>query len=91
MRSLAGIAIGFLLLVFTAVEGSHTHTESDPPGACSVCLVGHEGGPPPVADVSVIVEADLVRTPALPANRLISGVLHLSPHRSRAPPLSISL
>lgn len=86
-----GIAIVLSLLFFTTVEGSHTHTESDPSAACSVCQIGHEGVPTPAADAPVIVETDVVRTPALPGSRLISGVLHLSHHRSRAPPPSISL
>ena len=91
VRALASFAIGLSLLFFTAVEGAHAHEEPDSPGACSVCLVGHEGVPPPAVGAPVIVEADVVRTPALPVSRLISGTLHLSPHRSRAPPLSISL
>ncbi|MCY3679729.1 MAG: hypothetical protein OXH66_19360 [Gemmatimonadetes bacterium] len=91
MRSLVGFVASLSLLFFTTVESSHTHTESDPSAACSVCQIGHEGAPPPVADAPVIVEADVVRTPALLESRLITSVVHLSLHRSRAPPLSISM
>ncbi len=90
-RTPVGIAIGLSLLFFTTVEGSHTHTESDLSAVCFVCQIGHEGIPTSVVDAAVIVEEDVVRTPTLPENRLIFGVVHLSPHRSRAPPLSISL
>jgi len=91
VRALASFAIGLSLIFFTAVEGAHAHEDLDPPGVCPVCQIGHEGVPTPVADGSVIVEADLVLTPEFPRSRVISGVLHLAPHRSRAPPLSISL
>ena len=91
MRSLVGIVVGLSLLFFTAVEGFHTHAESDLSAVCSVCQIGHEGVPTFAVDAPVIVEKDVVRTPTLPGNRLISGIVHLSPHRSRAPPLSSSL
>ena len=91
MRSLVGVVVGLSLLFFTAVEGFHAHTGADLSAVCSVCKIGHEGVPAPAADAPVIVEADVVRTPALPGSGLISGILHLSPHRSRAPPLSSSL
>lgn len=91
VRALVGIAVGLSLLFFTAVEGFHTHAESDLSAVCSVCQIGHEGVPTPAVDAPVIVEEVVLRTPTLPGNRLIFGVVHLSPHRSRAPPLSISL
>lgn len=91
VRALVGIAIGLSLLFFTAVEGSHTHAESELSAVCSVCQIGHEGVPTPTVDAPVVAEEDVVRTPTLPGTRLISGIVHLSPHRSRAPPLSISL
>lgn len=88
---MVAIAIGLSLFIFTTVEAGHTHAESDPRDVCSVCQIGHEGVPTPAADAPVIVEAEVLRAPALPGNRLISGVVHLSPHRSRAPPPSFSL
>ncbi|MDE2806499.1 MAG: hypothetical protein OXN18_15260 [Gemmatimonadota bacterium] len=91
LRAPMGIAIGLSLLSFTAVEGSHTHAESDLSAVCSICKIGHEGVPTPAVDASAIVEADVVGTPALPGSRLISATVHLSPHRSRAPPFRISL
>lgn len=91
MRALVGIAIALSLLVFTAVEGSHTHTGTDLSAVCSVCKVGHPGVPTSGAAAPVIVEPGVLRAPALPGHRLIAGIVHLSPHRSRAPPLPVSL
>jgi len=91
LRSLAGVAVAASLLVLTAVEGSHTHTGADLSAGCSFCKVGHQGVPTPAADTPVIVEPGALHAPAPSGHRLTPGVLHLSPHRSRAPPLSISL
>lgn len=90
-RAFVGIAIGLSLLVATAIEGTHTHTESDMSAVCSVCKVGHEGVPPAAADPPVIFGAGALQAPPLPGHRLIAGIVHLSAHRSRAPPLPISL
>ncbi len=89
-RASMGFAIALSLLIFTAVEGSHTHTGADLSAVCYVCNVGHQGVPTSAADTPVIVEPGALHALALPVQRLISGVVHLSPHRSRAPPLSIS-
>ncbi len=91
VRSLAGIAIGLSLLFLTAFESTHTHTESDLSAVCSVCEFGHQGVQTATADAPAVLEPGVVRTPALPGSRLTSGIVHLSPHRSRAPPPSISL
>jgi len=91
VRALAGIAIALSLLIFTAVEGSHTHTEADLSAVCSVCQVGHQSVPTSAAHTPVIVEPGVLHAPALPGHRMISGMVHLSPHRSRAPPLPVSL
>ena len=91
VRAPVGIAIGLSLLFVTTVEGSHTHAESELSAVCSVCKIGYEGVPTRAAGAPVIVEADVVRTPALPGPQPIAGTLHLSAHRSRAPPLSVSL
>ncbi len=90
MRSLVGIAIGFSLLIFTIVEGSHAHTEADLSAPCSFCKIGHQGVPTSAANTPVIVEPGALHAPAAPVQRLIPAVIHLSPHRSRAPPLPIS-
>ena len=91
MRALVGIAIGFSLLVATTVEGSHKHAGSDLSAVCSVCEISHQGVPTSAAGPPVIFGAGVLQAPALPGHRLIPAIVHLSPHRSRAPPLPVSL
>ena len=91
VRAAMGTAIALSLLVFTAVEASHTHTESDPPGECYVCELGHQGAPTPAMGTAAIVQPAVSRIPPLPGHRLVPGIIHLSAHQSRAPPLPISL
>ena len=90
-RASMGFAIALSLLVFTAVEGSHTHTGGDLSAVCSVCQAGHQSVPTSAADTPVIGAPGVLHAPALPGHRLVAGIVHLSPHRSRAPPLPISL
>ncbi len=90
-RASVGTAIALSLLIVTSVEGSHSHEESDLPEVCSVCELGHQGAPTPAIGTAVIVEPGVLQAPAPPGNRLISGSFHLSAHRSRAPPQTISL
>ena len=85
-----GIAVVVSLLVATTVEAGHSHTESDLSTVCSVCKLGHQGAPTPPVYAPIIVEPVALRLPALPESGLIPGVVHLSPHRSRAPPPPIS-
>lgn len=91
MRTLVGIAIAVSLLVATTAEGAHTHAEADMSAVCSVCEIGHQGVPTSTAAPPVIIGAGVLQAPALPGPQLIAGVVHLSPHRSRAPPLPVSL
>ena len=91
MRAPVGIAIALSLLVATTIESGHTHTRADPSVVCSVCKIGHQDAPMSAAASPVIVEPGVLRAPALPGHRLIAGIVHLSLHRSRAPPLPVSL
>ena len=91
IRASVATAIALSLLLVTAAEGSHSHEESHPPEICAVCELGHQGAPTPATGTTIIVEPGVLQTPALSGSRLISGIVHLSAHRSRAPPLSISL
>ena len=91
MRASVGIAVALSLLVANAVEGSHTHKGADLSAVCSVCKIGPQGVPPSAAHTPAIVEPGILRAPALPGHRLIPGIVHTSPHRSRAPPLPVSL
>ncbi len=92
MRVLTGLLVALSLLVVGLAEGSHTHDgAADSPAACSVCELSHRAGPVPSSATPRIEEPTLVPAPALDGHRLIAGTVHLSPHRSRAPPLPISL
>lgn len=91
MRASVGIAIALSLLVATAAEGSHTHGGADLSAACSVCEIGQMGMAASAADPPAIIGAGVLQAPALSGHQLIAGTVHLSPHRSRAPPLSVSL
>ena len=91
MRAAVGTAVALSLLIVTAVEGSHSHAESDLPAVCSVCELGHQGAPATSTGTTVIVEPGVLQGPALPGHPPASGIVHLSAHRSRAPPQPISL
>ena len=89
LRSATAIALS--LLIVTSVEGSHSHEESHLPEVCSVCELGHQGAPTPAIGTAVIFEPGVLQSPALPEHQPVSGIVHLSAHRSRAPPRPISL
>ena len=91
MHASVGIAIALSLLVATTVEGTHTHAEADMSAMCSVCEIGHQGVPTSAGGLPVVVGAGVLQAPTLPGHQLFAGIVHLSPHRSRAPPLPVSL
>lgn len=94
VRTLAGVLVGLSLLLVTAAEGSHTHDGdggAHSPAACSVCELAHRVGLDVSAGTPGVAELDLVRVPAPDAHGLTARRVYPSPHRSRAPPLPISL
>lgn len=91
MHASVGIAIALSLLVATTVEGTHTHAEADMSAMCSVCEIGHQGVPTSAGGPPVIGGAGVLQAPTLPGHQLFAGIVHLSAHRSRAPPLPVSL
>ena len=92
MRLLTGVPVALSLLFVTAVEGSHTHGGAgDTPAACSICHLSHQAGPVISSATPNLAGRVIVRAPALPGLRLSPGIVHRSSHRSRAPPLPISL
>ncbi len=91
MRTLVGAAIGLSLLVGTTIEAAHTHTATELAALCSVCKLPHQDATASVPGESVVIASSLVSPPALPEHRLIPGIVHVLPYRSRAPPLPISL
>ena len=90
MRALLGAAIGLSLILGITIESTHVHAVTDLSAVCSVCKLSHHGTQPSDPGTLVIIAAGLVSASALPGHRLIPGIVNLSPHRSRAPPLAIS-
>ena len=91
-RLLSGALVALSLVVVGLAEGSHEHDgASDPPAACAICELSHKAGPVPSSATPRPEGPTLVQAPALRGHRLNVGAVHLSPHRSRAPPLPISL
>ena len=92
MRLVTGILVAVSLLLVIAAEGSHTHGgAADSPAACSICELTHKSGPVVSTAAPSVTGPDVAWAPALTGHRLNARAVHLSPHRSRAPPLPISL
>ena len=92
MRLPAGLLVALSLVVVGLAEGSHEHDDAaDSPAACAVCELSHRAGPVPASATPRLEGPTLAQAPAVRGQRLNVGAVHLSPHRSRAPPLPISL
>lgn len=92
VRTLTGIAVVLSLLVVSVAEASHSHEdEAGSAAECSVCQLsttpGHTTGSPTPG----LTGPNLLRAPAITGHRPAPAAIHFSPHRSRAPPLSVSL
>lgn len=90
MRPLAGAAVGLSVILGLAIESTHAHSASDLSAVCSVCKLPNLDAPASAPETPVVAGSDLVSAPRLSGRRLVSAIVHLSPHRSRAPPLPIS-
>lgn len=92
MRLLTGVPVALSLLFVGLAEGSHTHDgAADAPAACAICELPHKVGLVVSSATPSVSGPNLVPIPALRGHGLNPRAVHLSPHRSRAPPLSISL
>ena len=92
MRLLSGILVALSLLVVGLAEGSHEHDDAaDSPAACAICELSHKAGPAPSSATPRLEGPTLVQAPVLRGHRLNAAAVHFSSHRSRAPPLPISL
>lgn len=91
VRALVGVAIGLSLIFGTTIEAAHTHAATEMSAVCAVCKLPHQDATASVPGESLVIASSLVSSPALPGQQLVPGIVHLSPHRSRAPPLPISL
>ncbi|MYC86651.1 MAG: hypothetical protein F4X22_00270 [Gemmatimonadales bacterium] len=91
MRLLTAVPVAVSLLLVAAAEGSHTHDDAgDAPAPCPVCELVHNAEPAIVSGALRVDGSGPVRTLAPPEHRRNAGPVHLSLHRSRAPPLPIS-
>lgn len=92
MRSLTGIAAALSLLFVSVVEASHSHEdEAESAAECSVCQVGKTPSHTTGSYTPGLTFPSLFRAPAIAAHGPRPAALQFSPHRSRAPPLSVSL
>ena len=91
MRALLGAAVGLSLILGITIEAAHAHDAAELAAVCSVCTLPYHGAPASTPGAPVVIPSSPVSVPALPEHRLIPGIVHVLPYRSRAPPLPISL
>ena len=92
MRLISGVLVALSFVVVGLAEGTHSHADAaDSLLACSICELTHKADPVVSSATPTVIEPRLVPAPALRGHRLNARAAHLSPHRSRAPPLPISL
>ena len=92
VRALTAIAVSLSLLVVSTVAASHSHEgEAESAAECSVCHVGNTPGHKTGSHPPGLTVPNLFRTPAITEHGPAPTALHFASHRSRAPPLSVSL
>ena len=92
VRRLTGIV--FLLSLFAAfvAEAYHSHEdEAESAAECSVCQLAQTPGHTTGSHTPALTGPNLFQAPAIAGHTQAPASPHLSPHRSRAPPLSVSL
>lgn len=91
-RLLSGVLVALSLVVVGLAEGSHEHdAATDSPAGCAICELSHKAGPVPSSTTPRLDRPALAQAPALRGQRLNAAAVRFSPHRSRAPPLPVSL
>lgn len=89
--ALTGIAVVLSLLVVSVAEASHSHEEEAGSAAeCSVCQLSKTPGHTTGSHTPGLADPNLHQAPAATGHRSAPAAIHFSPHRSRAPPLSVS-
>ena len=92
VRALTGIAAALSFLLVSVAEASHSHTDAaGSAAACSVCQLGKRPGHTTGSYTPDPAGPNLLQAPATAGHRAAPAALHLSPHRSRAPPAGLSL
>ncbi|WP_419950005.1 hypothetical protein [Candidatus Palauibacter sp.] len=92
VHALTRIAVILSLLVAFVAEASHSHEDEDGSAAeCAVCLLGKAPGHTAGSHTPDLASRNELPATATAEPRLAPAALHFSPHRSRAPPRSVSL
>lgn len=92
VHALTRIAVVFALLVVSVEEASHLHEdEAGSAAECSACLLGKTPGHTAGSHTPALTGPSLLPAPPTADPRPAPATLLFSPHRSRAPPLSVSL
>lgn len=92
VHPLTGIAVVLSLFVASVAEAFHSpEDEAESAAECSVCQLAQTPGHATKSYTPALTGPDLFRVPAVAERGPAPAALHFSPHRSRAPPLSVSL
>ncbi len=92
MHAVTRITVVFALLVVSVEEALHSHEgEAGSAAECSACLLAKTPGHTAKSHTPALTGPNLLPAPTTAAPRLAPATLLFSPHRSRAPPLSVSL
>ena len=92
VRALTGIAAALSFLVVSVAEASHSHAgAAESAAACSVCELGKRPGHTTGSYAPGPTGPNILQAPPIARHRAAPAAVHLSPHRSRAPPLPVSL
>ena len=92
VHPLTGIAVVLSLFVASVAEAFHSHDdEAESAAECSVCQLAQTPGHETRSHAPALTAPGLFQAPAVAGPGPAPTALHFSPHRSRAPPLSVSL
>ena len=92
VHPLTGIALALSLVVASVAEACHSHEdEAESAAECSVCQLAQTPGHATGSHTPGPTGPNLLQAPAITGPGPAPAALHFSPHRSRAPPLSVSL
>ncbi len=92
MHPLTGITLALSLVVASVAEACHSHEdEAESAAECSVCQLAQTPGHATGSHTPGPAGPSLLQAPAIIGHGAAPSAVHYSPHRSRAPPLSVSL
>ena len=92
VHPLTGIAVVLSLFVASVAEAFHSpEDEAESAAECSVCQLAQTPGHASKSYAPALTGPNLFHTPTIAEPGPAPAALHISPHRSRAPPLAVSL